>query len=80
MEDLMKQFFTWLLALVLAAFQPLGIAILVLMVVWTLNIIMGIAADNNNKEDFKLKKALTAAKQLEFIYLCRAIWFSRLSF
>lgn len=68
MEEWIKQLWTWLLALILAAFQPLSVAILVLMAVWTLNIVMGISADKNNKQDFNLKKALTAAKQLGFIF------------
>ncbi|MDY5237325.1 hypothetical protein [Bacteroides helcogenes] len=65
---MMKQFGTWLLALLLAAFQPLSVAILVLMSVWTFNIIMGIAADKNAGNDFRFKKAFTAAKQLGFIF------------
>jgi hypothetical protein len=68
MEEIMKQFWTWLLALILAAFQPLSVAIFVLIAVWTLNIIMGISADKNDKEDFQLKKALAAAGQLGLIF------------
>lgn len=30
MEDIMKQFWAWLVALLLAAFQPLSVALLVL--------------------------------------------------
>lgn len=68
MEEWIKNLWTWLLALILAAFQPLSVAILVLMAVWTLNIIMGISADKNSGKDFELKKALTAAIQLGFIF------------
>jgi len=68
MEEWIKQLWAWLLALILAAFQPLSVAILVLMAVWTLNIIMGIAADNNVEKPFELKKAFTAAKQLGLIF------------
>ncbi len=68
MEELMKQFLTWLVALLLAAFQPLSVALLVLMCVWTVNILMGIAADKNAGKDFEFKKAFSAAKQLGFIF------------
>lgn len=68
MDEMMKQFTTWLLALILAAFQPLSVAILILMSVWTFNIVMGIAADKNRGKDFNLKKVFTAVKQLVFIF------------
>ncbi len=68
MEEWIKQLFAWLLALVLAAFQPLSVAILVLMSVWTLNIFMGINADKKSGIDFKFSKFFSAAKQLGFIF------------
>ncbi|MCI1681453.1 MAG: hypothetical protein LKI39_02730 [Bacteroides sp.] len=68
MEELLKNFWAWLVALLLAAFQPLSVALLVLMCAWTINILIGIAADKNQGEDFKLKKALSAAAQLGLIF------------
>lgn len=68
MEEIMKQIWTWMIALVLAAFQPLSVALFVLMCVWTINILMGIAADNQDGKGFKFNKAFSAAKQLGFIF------------
>lgn len=68
MEELMKQFWAWLIALLLAAFQPLSVALLVLMAAWTINIFMGLAADKNIGKDFELKKFFSAVKQLGFIF------------
>lgn len=68
MEELMKQFWAWLIALLLAAFQPLSVALLVLMAVWTINILVGLAADKNTGKDFEFKKFFSAAKQLGFIF------------
>ncbi len=68
MEEIMKQFWAWLVALVLAAFQPLSVALLVLMAVWTINIFVGLAADKNIGKDFDFKKFFSAAKQLGFIF------------
>ena len=68
MEELMKQFWAWLIALLLAAFQPLSVALLVLMAVWTINIFVGLAADKNTGKDFEFKKFFSAAKQLGFIF------------
>lgn len=68
MEELMKQFWAWLIALLLAAFQPLSVALLVLMAAWTINIFMGLAADKNTGKDFEFKKFFSAAKQLGFIF------------
>lgn len=68
MEEFMKQLWTWLLALILAAFQPIAVAIVVLVLVWTLNIIMGISADKKNETDFSIKKAFPAVIQLLFVF------------
>lgn len=67
MENI-KELGAWVAALLLAAFQPLSVAILVLMVVWTLNIVMGISADSSTGQPIKVKKALTAVWQLGFIF------------
>lgn len=68
MEEHFKILVSWVGALLLAAFQPLSVAIIVLMSAWTLNIAMGIASDKNEGKDIKLKKAFSAVYQLGFIF------------
>jgi len=68
MEDILKQFTAWLIALILAALQPLNVAIIVLLSVWSINILIGIATDRNDGKPFDLKKALDAARQLGLIF------------